>query len=86
MDKQRIIEIIRHARSELESCYACYPVERVGLFRFLSGRPTRDIDLFESLDLKEFLQVNLHHKIDRVMESALKPAIGKRILAEVQYF
>jgi uncharacterized protein len=95
MDKQQIIEIIRQARPQLESRYA---VERLGLFgSYLRGseRPTsdidllvsfrRDVDLFEFLDLKEFLQENLYHKIDLVMESALKPAIGKRILDEVEY-
>jgi predicted nucleotidyltransferase len=46
---------------------------------------SRDIDLFDFLDLREFLETRLHHKVDLVMESALKPAIGKRILAEVEY-
>ena len=45
----------------------------------------RDIDLFEFLDLREFLESKLSIKVDLVMESALKPAIGKRILSEVEY-
>jgi hypothetical protein len=45
----------------------------------------RDIDLFDFLDLREYLEGRLHAKVDLVMESALKPAIGKRILAEVEY-
>jgi len=95
MGKEQIIDIIRRVRPELESRFA---VSRVGLFgSYLSGkeRPTsdidllvsfqRDIDLFEFLDLREFLQKKLHRKVDLVMESALKPGIGQRIRAEVEY-
>ncbi|PJA49656.1 MAG: nucleotidyltransferase, partial [Syntrophobacterales bacterium CG_4_9_14_3_um_filter_49_8] len=46
---------------------------------------SRDIDLFDFVDLREFLEKRLHTKVDLVMESALKPTIGKRILAEVEY-
>jgi predicted nucleotidyltransferase len=45
----------------------------------------RDIDLFDFLDLRKYLEDQLHVKVDLVMESALKPAIGKRILSEVEY-
>jgi hypothetical protein len=44
-----------------------------------------EIDLFDFLDLRDFLEARLHHKVDLVMESALKPAIGRHILAEVEY-
>ena len=46
---------------------------------------SRDIDLFDFLDLREYLEGQLHVKVDLVMESALKPAIGKPILSEVEY-
>ena len=95
MGKQEILDIIRQTRPELEARYA---VERLGLFgSYLRGEERRnsdidilvsfhrDIDLFDFLDLKEFLQKRLHHRVDLVMESALKPAIGKRIRAEVEY-
>jgi predicted nucleotidyltransferase len=45
----------------------------------------RDIDLFDFLELREYLEGQLHVKVDLVMESALKPAIGKRIMSEVEY-
>ena len=45
----------------------------------------RDIDLFDFLDLREYLESQLRIKVDLVMESALKPAIGKRIMSEVEY-
>lgn len=95
MSKQDILEIIRQTRPELADRFG---VERLGLFgSYVRGQEQRrsdidllvsfrrDIDLFEFLDLKEFLQKRLHHKVDLVMESALKPAIGKRIRAEVEY-
>lgn len=95
MGKKEIIDIIRQSRPEIE---ARYGVKRLGLFgsfvRGQAGRRSdidilvsfrRDIDLFEFLDLKDFLQKRLDHKVDLVMESALKPNIGKRIRAEVEY-
>jgi len=95
MGKKEILDIIRQTRPEIE---ARYGVKRLGLFgsfvRDQAGRRSdidilvsfkRDIDLFEFLDLKEFLQKRLDHKVDLVMESALKPAIGKCIRAEVEY-
>ena len=95
MGKKEIIDIIRQTRPEIE---ARYGVKRLGLFgsyvRDQAGRRSdidilvsfrKDIDLFEFLELKEFLQKRLDHKVDLVMESALKPEIGKRIRAEVEY-
>jgi hypothetical protein len=95
MSKQDILEIIRQTSPELATRFG---VERLGLFgSYVRGQEKRrsdidllvsfqrDIDLFEFLDLKEFLQERLHHKVDLVMDAALKPAIGKRIRAEVEY-
>ena len=45
----------------------------------------RDIDLFDFIDLREYLENQLNTRVDLVMESALKPNLGKRILAEVEY-
>ncbi len=95
MEKKEIIDIIRRSRPEIE---ARYGVRRLGLFgscvreeqRELSDIDilvsfNRDIDLFDFIDLREFLEARLHSRVDLVMESALKPAIGRRILAEVEY-
>ena len=75
-----------------------YGVQRLGLFgSYIKDKQrkksdidilvkfNRDIDLFDFLDLREYLESQLNAKVDLVMESALKPAIGKRILAEVEY-
>ncbi len=95
MGKREIIEIIRRSKPEMESRYG---VTRVGLFgSYVTGRQrkrsdidilvafSRDIDLFDFLDLREYLEDRLQAKVDLVMESALKPGIGKRILAQVEY-
>jgi predicted nucleotidyltransferase len=95
MVKQEIIKIIRKNKLEMESHYG---VRRLGLFgSYVKGTQRKksdidilvtfnhDIDLFDFLDLREYLENQLHAKVDLVMESALKPAIGKRILSEVEY-
>ncbi|MDF1581164.1 MAG: nucleotidyltransferase family protein [Desulfuromonadales bacterium] len=95
MSKQDILDIIRQLQAEMANRYG---VDRMGLFgSFARGEECcdsdidilvsfrRDIDLFEFVDLKEYLQERLDHKVDLVMESALKPTIGKRIRAEVEY-
>ncbi len=95
MRKREILDIIRSAKPEVKGRYG---VERLGLFgSYLRETQrkrsdvdilvtfSRDIDLFDFLDLREYLESRLHAKVDLVMESALKPAIGKRILAEVEY-
>ena len=95
MGKQEVINIIRDTKPELVTRYG---VERLGLFgSYVRGQQrkrsdidilvsfNREIDLFDFVDLREYLEARLQHKVDLVMESALKPAIGKRILAEVEY-
>ncbi|MCX5856293.1 MAG: nucleotidyltransferase family protein [Deltaproteobacteria bacterium] len=95
MGKKEIIKIIRNNKPEMESHYG---VQRLGLFgSYVREKQSkrsdidilvifnRDVDLFEFLDLREYLEDKLHTKVDLVMESALKPAIGKRILSEVEY-
>jgi uncharacterized protein len=95
MAKEEILNTIRSNKPEME---ALYGVKRLGLFgsyvREMNRKKSdidilvafsRDIDLFDFLDLREYLESRLHSKVDLVMESALKPAIGKRILSEVEY-
>jgi len=95
MGKKEILDIIISAKPEVKGRYG---VERLGLFgaRLRDEQRkrsdidilvafNRDIDLFDFLDLREYLESRLYAKVDLVMESALKPAIGKHILAEVEY-
>jgi predicted nucleotidyltransferase len=95
MGKKEIIKIIRNSKREMESHCG---VQRLGLFgSYVREKQrkrsdidilvtfNRDIDLFDFVSLREYLEDRLHVKVDLVMESALKPAIGKRILSEVEY-
>ena len=95
MGKREIIKIIRNSKPEMESRYG---VKRLGLFGCYVREKqrkksdidilvtfNRDIDLFDFLDLRDYLESQLRIKVDLVMESALKPAIGKRIMSEVEY-
>jgi uncharacterized protein len=95
MEKQEIIKIIRKSKPEMETQYG---VQRLGLFGSYVREKQRkrsdidilvtfkrDVDLFDFLDLREYLENKLRAKVDLVMESALKPSIGKRILSEVEY-
>lgn len=95
MGKKEIVDIIKNSKPELGSRYG---VQRLGLFgSYVKKRQrkrsdidilvtfSRDIDLFEFLDLREYLESRLKAKVDLVMATALKPTIGKRILAEVEY-
>lgn len=95
MGKKEIIEIIRSNKPELELRYG---VQRLGLFGSyvrekqrkksdidILVKFNRNIDLFDFVDLREYLENQLNSKVDLVMESALKPNLGKRILAEVEY-
>jgi predicted nucleotidyltransferase len=95
MGKQEIIQIIKNKKPEMEFRYG---VQRLGLFgSYVRERQekksdidilvtfSRDIDLFDFLDLREYLERQLQAKVDLVMETALKPAIGRRILSEVEY-
>lgn len=73
-----------------------YGVESLGVFGSYArgeNRRTSDIDLlvefgqaptmFEFVRLERYLATVLEVKVDLVMKTALKPEIGKRILAEV---
>ena len=95
MKKDEILNIIRQYKPELQSHYS---VNRLGLFgSCVHDRQTplsdidllvsfhHDIDLFKYVELRNYLEQILPGKIDLVMESALKPEIGKQILMEVEY-
>jgi hypothetical protein len=95
MNKREVIEAIRKNEPLIRERFG---VERLGLFGSYvkeSQREqsdidilvsfARDIDLFDFVELREFLESRLHHKVDLVMETALKPTIRKHILKEVEY-
>ncbi len=84
---------LRDMKPELESRYS---VSRVALFgSYVRGthRSSSDLDilvsfteapsLFRFIELENILTDNLGVKVDLVMEEALKPTIGRRILQEI---
>ena len=92
---EKIKTILKEHREILE---AKYKVKSIGIFgSFLKGTQRKKsdidilvefndaIDIFEFLDLEEYLETLLGTKVDLVSKKALKPYIGKRILEEVVY-
>lgn len=89
------IAVIKESKRDLREKYG---VRRIGIFgsyaRNMQHKKSdidilvefeKDIDLFDFLDVKDFLENILKIKVDLVMKTALKPNIGKRILKEVRY-
>jgi len=90
--------ILEELRKELGTLRESYKVKGIGLFgSTVRGEQKKgsDIDLlvefrepislFKFLELEEHLSESLGRKVDLVSKKALKPRIGKRILAEVVY-
>lgn len=91
-------EILQILRDEMPDLSSRYKVRSLGIFgSYARGEADEvsDIDLLvdledESLSLMEFIALENHlsdllgAKVDLVERSALKPAIGRRILEEVK--
>ncbi len=97
MQKQTSLnEIIARLRQYLPSLVERYGVKSLGVFGSYvrrEQRPDSDLDLLVTFDdppsllkfmeLENYLTDLLGVKVDLVMQDALKPAIGERVLAEV---
>ena len=95
--KQPLLDdILKELREHLPELRKRYHVKSLGVFgSYVHGEERRrsDVDvlveferlptLFGYVELQEHLGKILGVKVDLVMKSALKPAIGKRILEEV---
>ena len=92
-DLERILSDLRYLRPELEKRY---PVRAMGVFgSYAKGNQTQssDLDVLVELGdgigllgfagLQQDLSDALGMKVDLVDREALKPAIGRRIMAEV---
>ena len=92
---EEIKEIIIKHRKEVKEEYG---VKEIGIFgSYLRGEQKKksDIDiliefeeapgLFKFIELEDYLTEVLGVKVDLVMKSVLKPAIGKHVLEEVLY-
>ena len=95
--KQPSLKSIRHVlRANLPELRKRYDVRTLGIFgSYVRGeqRKRSDLDVlvefdraptfFEFIDLEEHLSNFLHVRVELVMKSALKHAIGQRILTEL---
>ena len=95
-NNHRVEAYISTLRAHLPEIRKRYGVRSLGIFgSFVRGeqRKRSDLDvlvefdhaptLFGFIDLRDYLDDLLGVKVDLVMKSALKPAIGSYILAEV---
>ncbi|MEO5361790.1 MAG: nucleotidyltransferase family protein [Nitrospirota bacterium] len=89
------VEILKHNELLIKDKY---PVKRLGVFgSFAKGKDTVEsdidilveftepVDIFEFIDLKEYLETLLGKKVDLVSIRALKPFLRNKILSEVIY-
>lgn len=89
----RHISVLRKHLPELQERYGLRSLGIFGSFVRGGQRKRSDLDvlvefdraptLFGFIDLRDYLTDLLGVKVDLVMKSALKPAIGRHILAEV---
>ncbi|MFO7659639.1 MAG: nucleotidyltransferase family protein [Candidatus Cloacimonadaceae bacterium] len=93
--KDELLKVIKKHKPELQSKY---PIKKIGLFGSWirnEQKKSSDIDalielsepisIFQFIDIQEYLEKILGKKVDLVTTNALKPAIKKSILSEVQF-
>lgn len=95
-DLNDILSAIRKQKGYLEKKYK---IKDIGVFgSYVRGDQTSEsdldvlvnysddsIDIFDFLDLREYLSTLIPMEVDLVMKDSLKPGIGKNILKEVVY-
>ena len=95
---KNVVEIKKKLKAQKFLLATQYGIKNIGVFgSLIKGDATetsdidilvdfsKSIDLFEFVDLKNYLSELLNADVDLVMRKGLKPGIGKRILAEVEY-
>ncbi len=92
-DIKEIQSILKNNFPELKRRYNVKSIGTFGSYVRNEQKPNSDIDLlvtfekkpslFKFIELEDYLSELLGHKVDLVMESALKPIIGKHIKDEV---
>lgn len=90
-----IKKILAQHRGELVDRYKIKEIGIFGSYVRNEQKAGSDVDilvefdevpgLFKFIEIEEYLRAILGIKVDLVMKSALKPAIGKHILEEVVY-
>jgi predicted nucleotidyltransferase len=89
-----IREVLRKCLPEIREKYGVTSIGIFGSYARGEADPSSDIDVivefdrpigWELVDLADFLESRLHHKVDLVIRRSLHPLIRDTILAEVQY-
>jgi len=89
-----IREILRGCLPEIREKYGVTSIGVFGSYARGEESPGSDIDLmvefdrpigWELVDLTDYLESILHHRVDLVIRRSLHPLIRDTILAEVQY-
>jgi len=89
-----IREILRGCLPEIREKYGVTSIGVFGSYARGEESPGSDIDLmvefdrpigWELVDLADYLESILHHRVDLVIRRSLHPLIRDAILAEVQY-
>jgi len=91
---EEIRAILKECLPEIKKKYGVSSIGVFGSYARGEAAPQSDIDLivefnrpigWELVDLADFLESRLHHKVDLVIRRSLHPLIRDTILAEVQY-
>jgi predicted nucleotidyltransferase len=91
---EEIRAILKECLPEITKEYGVSSIGVFGSYARGEASPQSDIDIivefnrpigWELVDLADFLESRLHHKVDLVIRRSLHPLIRDTILAEVQY-
>ncbi|MGA9087355.1 MAG: nucleotidyltransferase family protein [Methanoregula sp.] len=91
---QDIRAVLRECLPEIREKYGVTAIGVFGSYARGEATPESDIDIivelgrpigWELVDLSDYLESRLHHKVDLVIKRSLHPLIRDAILAEVQY-
>ena len=91
---KEIRAVLRKCLPEIREKYGVTSIGIFGSYARGEAVPSSDIDVivefdrpigWELVDLSDFLESRLHHKVDLVIRRSLHPLIRDTILAEVQY-
>jgi predicted nucleotidyltransferase len=91
---EEIRAVLRECLPEIREKYGVTSIGIFGSWARGEAGPNSDIDIivelgrpigWELVDLADYLESRLYHKVDLVIRRALHPLIRDEILAEVQY-
>lgn len=95
MDKETIVNVLR---SEKKHLHDRFHISELGLFgSYVRGEHSDasdvdvlvdfdgNVDLFDLVDIEEYLASKLNRNVDVVIKRAMRPHIGEQILKEVVY-